>query len=996
MQEPEIGSFQLVVDSVEQLRQLVAQFSEPELPVVGSKRSRASARDQRKRCERELHDRLELLLKELEPWEQKLIAAQRKARIKMRREMQNYVEKVEEVSDSAPCNMKTTSQWILSRQVKDVWASEESNSDEEGEAEEAASASEETDSAESGKTSKSPSISGPPAEAVEEEKVEGLGVSARGRLRKRRIIPNNVEDQGMAKKRWRATPKPPAPTPGAPQSHFTWEEIAKGQQSGLYSIGMVQGRPVLFKAPPPKNKLPAPSPKNKLPTPPPKSKLPSAISQNLHNLPSQTPVYRFTGSPAQQPQPTQAAAAAMIRTLLTAQGKLPASRPIASVTTASSQRLPTPNIAVQPVRPQSSTVTPVASVRLPSPSISAQPPRLQPPPFSTTPVMRPPVAIAQPAKPPAVPATSPNKVPLQVLGNKALPKVTSPAGVKGHHLSPGVSVNTIGQLPPAVIQQLLKQQENKLKLESSSGSPRPKYATNVTVKELLLKVQEKPGSSFAASDAATTSSTAEASTKPAGALPKEPEALKPQGKVTILLPQQQQQQPQKVAVSAASLNMLLPSAKPLAVKQQAIDKALKAVMTTVNTTLPTAQIKVLGASPLQLPTRQPHRHPVTMTTTAMKGSIPVVPELSSEGTKPPAPQAPVAVSSSAAPVIADPQKTLALKVTPRSFMTPDGGMVQGIVLPPGVTLPPKVLQQMSAKKEDGGQGLYVLRQNADGTLHRILPSVSATAAASAPQAAAPSTHTALPNQTATASLAIPCSSAPPPVAAPTQPAVLNHLSPKSAPAAVPAASMGLRMVAHPQHPNLTAAGDAKPPQQSQKMMLFQVNGQLVTQQGIPVSVSNGQILVHPSAKSILPPGSTLKVCPSKPAAVSSPVSVAQIKVTPIATPASSQQLPAAQHLVLQQPQALASSLQLTSAAVLQPLGVSGALGSGLVLQQQPQQQPVIQVIRPQGQLLATSPVLQVRMPAQPLKVQSNALGPQQVQLLQPVVSQLPNAAVSRP
>lgn len=54
----------------------------------------------RKRKEVELYDRLCYLLKELEPWEQKLIQANKKAKIKLRREHENYVPEpeIEEVN----------------------------------------------------------------------------------------------------------------------------------------------------------------------------------------------------------------------------------------------------------------------------------------------------------------------------------------------------------------------------------------------------------------------------------------------------------------------------------------------------------------------------------------------------------------------------------------------------------------------------------------------------------------------------------------------------------------------------------------------------------------------------------------------------------------------------------------------------------------------------------------------------------------------------------
>ena len=49
----------------------------------------------RRRCEKELHDRLVYLLSELEPWEQKLQQANKKAKIRLRKEHESYVEEPE-------------------------------------------------------------------------------------------------------------------------------------------------------------------------------------------------------------------------------------------------------------------------------------------------------------------------------------------------------------------------------------------------------------------------------------------------------------------------------------------------------------------------------------------------------------------------------------------------------------------------------------------------------------------------------------------------------------------------------------------------------------------------------------------------------------------------------------------------------------------------------------------------------------------------------------
>ena len=51
----------------------------------------------RKKCVKELRERLLYLIKELDPWEQKLLAAHKKARIKLRKEHEAYVEEPEEV-----------------------------------------------------------------------------------------------------------------------------------------------------------------------------------------------------------------------------------------------------------------------------------------------------------------------------------------------------------------------------------------------------------------------------------------------------------------------------------------------------------------------------------------------------------------------------------------------------------------------------------------------------------------------------------------------------------------------------------------------------------------------------------------------------------------------------------------------------------------------------------------------------------------------------------
>ena len=49
----------------------------------------------RKKCEKDLRARLLFLLKELEPWEHKLLSAHRRAKLRMKKEKETYVEEPE-------------------------------------------------------------------------------------------------------------------------------------------------------------------------------------------------------------------------------------------------------------------------------------------------------------------------------------------------------------------------------------------------------------------------------------------------------------------------------------------------------------------------------------------------------------------------------------------------------------------------------------------------------------------------------------------------------------------------------------------------------------------------------------------------------------------------------------------------------------------------------------------------------------------------------------
>ncbi|CAC5417501.1 unnamed protein product [Mytilus coruscus] len=173
---PEIGPLELIADSVEDLRNLVEKSAEQESYTVGrGKKTRVVKPQARKRCVVQLHNRLCYLLKELEPWEQKLIQAIKKARFKMKKEYECYDEKDD-----------------------DGWESDHSES---------------TNSATEDTSMDEDSAQKPPQPSIpkdflmsqnDDRRTSDCGewdISLRGRNRKRRIIPNNVEDQGLSKKR---------------------------------------------------------------------------------------------------------------------------------------------------------------------------------------------------------------------------------------------------------------------------------------------------------------------------------------------------------------------------------------------------------------------------------------------------------------------------------------------------------------------------------------------------------------------------------------------------------------------------------------------------------------------------------------------------------------------------------------------------------------------------------------------------------------------------
>ncbi|ELU05585.1 hypothetical protein CAPTEDRAFT_222182 [Capitella teleta] len=972
---PKTGSFELVADSVEQLRALMLMFAEPEAAAVGTKRSRSAAKgDTRKKCEKELYESLERLLKELEPWEQKLIAINRKAKIKMRKEQEMYVEEVVE------------------KEVRDVWASEESASEESGEGSDVESTV--SNEVEVPKTPKKKPLK--PVEAspvLPANLTEEMGFSARGRLRKRRIIPNNAEDQSLKRKKvvkeeaapvtsvegeaaslvTTAQDSPPTTSQSWMPSRFTLEELKEGQQAGLYSIGMVNGQPVLIKAPVTKSKPTTPS------------------KAGAANSDKKFPMYRFT-APGSQGNTANFQTA--LKTLLSHAKPV---RPSVPPSTASTSSCVSPLSSIAPPPSTSSMVEAVAQVPDPKPDVSVLSP------------------------------------------TKSLAVSSSVTATKVFSVSGGIGVNNISQLPPAIVQQLVKQQEVKSSVATSDHKIqllpfplKPKYAANVTVKELLQKALDKPGPSQPAElspvpgshtlqqqqkqiqdqlirkelqrritqleekhEIALQQLTSKSSAEAQAVISEHQAVIQKlkaelQSRVTILVPQE-------------------PTPKVAAInKKQSIDQALKAVMTTVSTTLPTAQIKVVGPSPFQMPCQRPYR-PVTMTTTAMKGSIPVVPSLTNKGenlgaslitsnsqptiaaqptlkpnnvsiqpalvqkrtiqpgvqrsvaiqptvqqsvavqpaqqpstaiqlarqqsatiqptqqqsaaiqptqqqsaaiqpaqqqsttiqptqqqsaaiqpaqqqsttiqptqqqsaTIQPAPQQGAAIQPAPQP---SPSRTLELKITPRTFMTNDGP-VQGVVLPPGVILPPKVLLQLTTSKDKGGQGLVVMQQGKDGSISRI-------AVDTAPK---PS------------------------------PVVMND-APKPQVTPVPQAP---KIISAPSTSSLKTT--------QEKLMLYQVNGQLVTSQGIPVSISQGQVMMASSSVAAARPSAPQVRLVSKSNVGLSPGMTVVPKTTML-------------------PQTAAVQLQSAAPVQMQNLAVLQASGQSFIQVQQPQLLQLKPQVQPQ-------------------------------------------------
>lgn len=181
---PDPKQFEMVADSVEEVRKLAEQFAEPE-PIVfkRGKKEQIQRPPPRKKNIVILHERLQYLLKELEPWESKLQQATKRARLRLRKEMEDYLLKPPEEKDD---------DWKSADEETESGESDTDNKD--TEEEERKTKPKVAD----GKASAANSRCSTPVKPPEE--VDEIDISHRGRLRKRRIIPNNVEDQLGVKK----------------------------------------------------------------------------------------------------------------------------------------------------------------------------------------------------------------------------------------------------------------------------------------------------------------------------------------------------------------------------------------------------------------------------------------------------------------------------------------------------------------------------------------------------------------------------------------------------------------------------------------------------------------------------------------------------------------------------------------------------------------------------------------------------------------------------
>ncbi|BFZ16019.1 hypothetical protein BsWGS_19057 [Bradybaena similaris] len=186
---PDLGEIELVAENMEEIRELMKKLSNPD-PV---KKGRKVVPGVMKPCEEELMAELTRFHDELSKYERSLVSARIGMQAKLRKEVEGYVEpKIEEAK---------------------AWDSECSQSSSEESEEETVSKVETSSSKTPKKTKQKPattillsSAASKLSSLTGEENGDSndsfeLDISSRGRLRKRRVIPNNTEDTGLKKRK---------------------------------------------------------------------------------------------------------------------------------------------------------------------------------------------------------------------------------------------------------------------------------------------------------------------------------------------------------------------------------------------------------------------------------------------------------------------------------------------------------------------------------------------------------------------------------------------------------------------------------------------------------------------------------------------------------------------------------------------------------------------------------------------------------------------------
>ncbi|KAL8617631.1 hypothetical protein ACOMHN_038023 [Nucella lapillus] len=219
---PDPEEFELIVEDMEGLDRLIKQF-EPEQvdasPQVspalraGKRQKSKSTPKAAKRwvCEKELYERLLAMQSELQPFRSKLAILTKKARLKLQKEFQNFVEETSKVEDLQAWESESDSDQNSDESGVEESQSGNDSDDSEDAPMEAFSAPAKVNNVPS-KPSSTASVESAKCDQRDIEEYEA-DVSSRGRLRKRRLIPNNVEDQGVKKKKMvkKAEEAPPPP-----------------------------------------------------------------------------------------------------------------------------------------------------------------------------------------------------------------------------------------------------------------------------------------------------------------------------------------------------------------------------------------------------------------------------------------------------------------------------------------------------------------------------------------------------------------------------------------------------------------------------------------------------------------------------------------------------------------------------------------------------------------------------------------------------------------